>query len=228
MAVCAALGLLLAAWVATAGPVPVLGPPHDVLDLPTVTRSTTASPPPVPSGATTAPSSQTAPMDLSWLGVVARILLVGLAVLAVLAMVRWASRRTWRRGPVRRQEPFEPLPDALPETVMQDADAQLAALATGSPRNAIVACWLHLEETAAAAGLPRDPSETAAELTTRVLATYAVDRRVILALAALYREARFSRHELTEAHRSSAVGALRWLHEELGGVVEEHPARPGR
>ena len=90
-----------------------------------------------------------------------------------------------------------------------DADAadQRAALLRGSPRNAIVECWLRLEGVVAEAGLPRDPADTSTEFTARVLASYAVDQRVILQLSALYREARFSTHPMDEGHRTVAVPA---------------------
>jgi hypothetical protein len=95
----------------------------------------------------------------------------------------------------------------------------LAALAQGSPRNAIVECWLRLEEDVAAAGLPRHVSETSAEFTTRVLGWYAIDPAPIADLAALYREARFSRHELGQGERDRALVALRRVHAMLASPV---------
>ena len=89
-----------------------------------------------------------------------------------------------------------------------DVEAQLAALAHGSPRNAIVACWLRLEDDVAAAGLPRHVAETSAEFTTRVLASYSLDPSAVIELAALYREARFSLHTMEQADRDRALVAL--------------------
>ena len=57
----------------------------------------------------------------------------------------------------------------------------------------------------AATGLPRDPAETSTEFTERVIGTWDVDRLRLGDLAALYREARFSVHELDEAHRDRAI-----------------------
>jgi hypothetical protein len=48
-----------------------------------------------------------------------------------------------------------------------------------------------------------------------VLSNYPVARDAIDELAALYREARFSRHELGEHQRDRAVAALRRLHADL-------------
>jgi len=49
-----------------------------------------------------------------------------------------------------------------------DAPVQLAALQEGTPRNAIVACWLRLEKAAGQAGVARHPAETSTEFTARV------------------------------------------------------------
>jgi hypothetical protein len=112
------------------------------------------------------------------------------------------------------EERFPVLPDVT--TVMaEDAEAQFTALASGSPRNAIVACWIRLEEAVASAGVHPRPADTPAELTARVLAAHAVARDAIDELAALYREARFSTHELGERQRTEAVEALRRLHADL-------------
>jgi hypothetical protein len=96
-----------------------------------------------------------------------------------------------------------------------DEAAQFDALADGEPRNAIVACWLRLEDDVAAAGWPRHAAETSAEYTTRVLAAVGLDGEAVTALAALYREARFSTHTLGEADRSRATAALRAVHGSL-------------
>jgi hypothetical protein len=148
---------------------------------------------------------------MQWTGMVA---LVFIAVALVILL--------WRSRPQRRQrEVDDPDPDMifLPEVadvVMDDAEAQLQALRHGTPRNAIVACWMRLEQSIEAAGLPVRPSDTSEELVVRALSRYALDPRDIRGLAALYREARFSRHEITEAMRESAFGALSRLHKGLG------------
>jgi hypothetical protein len=97
-----------------------------------------------------------------------------------------------------------------------DAPAQFATLEAGSPRNAIVACWLRLEEVAGEAGVPSYPAETSTEFTTRVLGALAFDPAMINGFAFLYREARFSRHELGEPARRAAIAALRSLYDDIG------------
>ena len=97
-------------------------------------------------------------------------------------------------------------------------DAACAALLDGAPRNAIVQCWLQLERDVAAAGLRRDPADTSLEFTERVLARYAVDSEAIDDLAARYREARFSDHQLDESARDAALAALDRLHQTLAAT----------
>lgn len=107
-----------------------------------------------------------------------------------------------------------PVP-AVPDALLRSAQSRMAMLESGEPRNAIVAAWLDLEASAAASGLPRHPSETSTEYTTRVIATWRVDRERLDDLAALYREARFSLHSLGEEQRRRAIDDLRTLHDDL-------------
>ena len=100
------------------------------------------------------------------------------------------------------------LPEVRERELTVDVDSARAALSGGTPRNAIVACWMQLERDAAAAGLPRAAAETSAEYVERVVAASSVDPAPIRELAALYREARFSRHELSDDHRTRALAAL--------------------
>ncbi|MGA9276194.1 DUF4129 domain-containing protein, partial [Ilumatobacter sp.] len=101
---------------------------------------------------------------------------------------------------------------------------QRAALLDGAPRNAIVRCWMQLERDVAAAGLRRDPADTSLEFTERVLARYAVDSSAIEELAARYREARFSDHELVEDDRQAALMALDRLHRTLAEARSDAPS----
>lgn len=147
-------------------------------------------------------------------------LLLGLLVVA-LAWAVWTLRvviwKLVRRPETIEQRTFSVLPD-IESAITDDAPAQMAALATGSPRNAIVACWVRLEDAVASIGIERHAAETAAELTSRVLKRHAGGRDAIAELARLYREARFSTHELGEAERVRAIDALQRLHADLGLV----------
>jgi uncharacterized protein DUF4129 len=137
------------------------------------------------------------------------VLVLLAAVVALVSMRGSVRRPRWRRrfAAVRRGE-IVPLPEPAHHELVVDVDAARAALASGEPRNAIVACWMQLERDAAAAGLARSDAETSAEYTQRVVASSSVDATPITELAALYREARFSRHDLDDVHRSRAVVAL--------------------
>lgn len=144
-------------------------------------------------------------------------------VLAVVVAVGRAGRwpRLGRRGlHERRDRHVTPLPEVLEHEVKVDVDAARAALASGAPRNAIVACWMQLERDAAAAGLARDAAETSTEYVERVVAQSSVDPAPIGELAVLYREARFSRHELRDDHRVRALAALNRVEAALMSNVE--------
>jgi hypothetical protein len=138
-------------------------------------------------------------------------------VLALMARYAWRSFPRLSTRAVARA-PLTPLP-AVPEELVESADTRMALLQEGTPRNAIVACWVDLEDSASAAGLPRRPSETSAEYTVRVLRTWDIAPDAMGALAELYREARYSRHPLTERHRAAAVERLTAVHEDLRRVV---------
>jgi hypothetical protein len=145
-----------------------------------------------------------------WIGTAALV-----AIAVALLVLLWRSRPT--RGE-RVVEEFGPDMTFLPEVavvVIDDAEAQLSALREGSARNAIVACWMRLEQSIERAGLPIPPSDTSAELVVRALSRYPLDRPAIDGLAALYREARFSRHDITEPMREAALDALTRLHRGL-------------
>jgi hypothetical protein len=169
---------------------------------------------------TSVPADSTArtPFELpQWIEAVVRALFWGcVAVFAVLVLVyawRHRPRLRWR---LRRRAPvdFETLDDVA-AAITADADAQRAVLQRGSPRNAIVECWLRLETAVVDAGVRRDPADTSTDLMLRVLAVRHVEPEAIAALAALYREARFSDHAMGEDARRSAIDALDAVHDGL-------------
>lgn len=110
-------------------------------------------------------------------------------------------------------------PDDVAAAMGEAVDRVLREIQTGVPRDAIVACWVRLEEAAAGCGVVRDPAETPAELATRVLGTRDVDRQALSRLADLYREARFSLHPMTNADRAAARDALQQLASDLRASV---------
>jgi hypothetical protein len=139
-------------------------------------------------------------------------ILLGALVLALLAFVVSATLSN-RRDPRERLKEADPSLDAtaasiVPPVLLESTEQQLRAIREGSPRNAIVACWWELERSSEATGLPRAVAETSSEFTGRVLSRYRVRGPTIEGLAALYREARFSVHEMTEVDRDRAAAAL--------------------
>lgn len=146
------------------------------------------------------------------LDVILQILLAAAAVAIVVSLWNRRPRLRWRLG--RPADDFDVLDD-LAAMVQADAEAQRQVLAGGTPRNAIVACWLRLESLTVDAGFERDPSDTSEEFTSRVLGQFAVDAGAVGRLAGLFRKARFSSHEMGEGERSEAIEALDAIHRGL-------------
>ena len=211
-------GLLLLVWATVSGPPEFFGSE--------VQRFQADDPVATPSVAPSAPTDEPAPSsgdqeprpeDVEGLGDLLLWTAMLLLVVLLAVFLSWLLFQRWRPPPGGSDDDFEVLPEVpdVSEALARDADRTLAAVSEGSPRNGIVRCWLRLEESVAEAGLPREPWETSAELTLRVLRTLDVDPRAIGTLAALYREARFSDHELGEDARATASAALRAMHDDL-------------
>lgn len=155
-----------------------------------------------------------------WLTLFGRI--AGVIIVAVLAYL--LGRFVWRTA---RAVKIEPLPDpaewevAAPtgrDELADAVEAGLAELARGPVDETIIACWVRLEDAVATAGVERFPWETPAELATRALHELAVPEVATRRLLALYREARYSRHELHEDARTEAAEALREIRAALSPV----------
>ena len=158
--------------------------------------------------------------------IVAVLVFAGLLYLAYIVISFWIRAFTGRERRVEVPDaPFVTLPDVDGPPLMLDAEALDEALRRGPARNAIVACWMQLEDDVAAAGLPRRPAETSAEFTTRVVAGASIDPGPIGDLAALYREARFSHHDLGEPQRQLAMAALGRVHDSLAAADRPSGAR---
>jgi len=111
----------------------------------------------------------------------------------------------------------------LPVELRDAVQNALTRLHEGSPRNAIVACWVCLRTATFRSGLPERPSDTAQEFVVRAVHGLGLDPSAVQTLAALYREARFSDHPMNEAQRDRAGLALRTLVDQLdqrGTAVE--------
>lgn len=170
---------------------------------------------------TAEPASQ-APPPL-WLKVLVWIfVLAGAAILMGVIVVLVRIARDQAR-PRRRREDLEAVefatldqPARLAEEIVAGAAEQDALLRDGDPRNAIVAAWQRFEVQGEAAGVGRERWETSSEYALRILDLVSADAGATQRLAALYREARFSQHPITEENRAESLRALDTIRRSLG------------
>lgn len=160
----------------------------------------------------------------NWSFNLALVLWLMALVATILIVVRWLGRQRLE-GMERREAAEEEELVALLEATSDEVRYQ--ALSEGDPRNAVVACWVALEDAVHRSGLRPDRSETAAELTHRVLGRWDVDPTAITVLSDAYREARFSRHPVSEEQRTLAVDALERIHLDLRRRAQEHETVDG-
>ncbi len=182
---------------------------------------------PTPKQVFTPPAGQpkpAAPPNLSWMGPGLQKLFIAMASIVLLiafVVLAIAITRALRNRRRRAKSVAEPLPPVR-ETFAESIESSLDDLSVGSPDNAIIRCWVGLQTAAATAGIEPRPSETAAELTLRLLDDLPVDREAVGRLAALYREARFSSHPLSETDRDAARDALATIRDGLGSRAVSH------
>lgn len=163
------------------------------------------------------PAQQTLPPEENRLLDTATWVIFGIVGAALLGAAVLAARSVKRQDQHAPREhgldAGDPLPS--PDAVIDREEELQTILRGGEPRNAIVACWSALEDAVGRAAGERPAWETSAELTERVLSAWDVPAPVIEDLAAAYREARFSRHDLGEADRERAIAALTQVQEHL-------------
>ena len=92
---------------------------------------------------------------------------------------------------------------------------QRAMAGLDDTRAAIIACYLAMERSLAAAGADRTDADTPAEFLDRAAAGGLVRTAAAGQLTGLFYEARFSRHELASTERTAAAHALRQLDADL-------------
>jgi hypothetical protein len=157
-----------------------------------------------------------------WVGTAALVVLsvagAVLVALVVWAIVRDQARRRNRRAGPRvpvRQEP------RTAEDLVAALDAGLEELSDSDrdPRRAVIACWVRLEQAAAAAGTPRHPGDSPTDLVGRLLREQQVDAGVLAALLEVYRQARYATHTVDDQMRFQARSALQRLRADLGAGV---------
>jgi len=151
----------------------------------------------------------------------------GLLAVIVLAAVIWCVILLVRvRARPRRPGGYvgEPLP-ADPAELREAVDSGRAALrAVDDARAAIIACYVAMEDSLAAAGTSRAVAETPDELLTRAVAAGVIRGQAASRLTRLFYEARFSSHPLEAAAREAASRALDAIAGELAGAHADQAA----
>ncbi|MCY1142983.1 DUF4129 domain-containing protein [Actinoplanes sp. Pm04-4] len=179
--------------------------------LPT-TKPSFQSPPPPPEAAQGLPD---------WIDTVA-LVVVGLIVLVVVGLLIYSLVRDRRRrsGKNDRRRRRDNQPRTAEELVAAlDAGLEELSDTDRDPRRAVIACWVRLEQAAAAAGTPRHPGDSPTDLVGRLLREQQVDARVLAALLEVYRQARYATHTVDDEMRRQARSALERLRADLGAGV---------
>lgn len=164
------------------------------------------TPGPVPAGVTSL---------LRVLFVLLCVAVIALLLLLVVRMARRSARVRRGRFPAGAALPATCSP-AVPAVLEAAVAAGLVELADDSdPRGAVINAWVRLERVAEQAGAVRAPSDTPADLATRLLADHAVPADVLNRLTGLYRAARYSPHPVDDRMRVEALDALRGVQDAL-------------
>lgn len=216
----AGLGLVVLAVAVGSGPVDFVSEPHRSLSW-SVDEGT-----PAPISGTRGPGLDgAAAPDLTWLWILVNLLTLALVGALIVWVLRLGTRRRWllsrlSPAPVPTPVSVPALPEVPQELLGQAATDRRTALAEGEPRNAIVACWVQLQESLERAGILAQPWQSPTEYVTAVLSRWSVQPSALAQLAAGYREARFSDHPIDEAARARAIDALDQVHADLQSAAE--------
>lgn len=168
---------------------------------------------PHPPRNTVDPSPRTGGDIELWWGPFWTALLYFVVALVVLVLIRLIYQVA--TAPREKKSRAGKLSPTKAERLAEAVDHGLRAVDRGTPSDAVIACWVGLEDAAEAAGVPRNEAETSAEFTLRVLAVDGVSAPDLASLADLYREARYSTHVSSEEARAKARAALTCLRADL-------------
>lgn len=175
---------------------------------------------PLPAAPSARPTHQPRPAPLHLPLTAVLYTLLGLVLLAVIvACVLLLRRRPADHGTLPPEDAS--LADGE-RTGLRAAvrSGQQALAQLDDARAAIIACYLAMERSLAAAGADRTDADTPAEFLDRAAAAGLVRTAAAGQLTGLFYEARFSRHELASTQRRAAEQALRQLDADLarGGL----------
>ncbi|SNS89747.1 protein of unknown function [Asanoa hainanensis] len=147
-------------------------------------------------------------------GVLCAAVVLVVVVLVIWILVRDGLRRL-RKRPVKYADPAAPAPDAAQVVAAVEAGLTDLSDTDGDPRRAVIACWLRLEQAAAAAGTPKQVGDSPTDLVARLLHAHQISADVLAALANVYREARYATHTVDDRMRTQARTALQRIRTEL-------------
>ena len=190
-----------------------LGPDSRQSGVPAVPDSPGVSPPAGPPTGSPAKSGDT----FRLLSATTAVLVVMTAIATVVAGVR---RRRPETLPVSADTAAAA--PARPEPLAVAAERGLAEVANRNlpPREAIIACYAAMEQALAdAPDAAPQASDTPSEVLARAVGNRTLSPTSASELVALFTEARFSTHVMTEDHRQAAERALRSVLAELGSPV---------
>ena len=220
----AAAALVLAAWVSAAGTVGIFGrraltgyqtdAPGEDFGAPATSGDEGRT---SRGGPDAASDAIVALLDFLMKAILVAVLLVVLVAIARELRKRWLERE--------RPTADEVTAAMTPAVLLATARASEELLTRGAPRNAVGAAWVSLEDALREAGIRDDATRTSAEVVRVVLRQYAVSSEPLDRLAELYREARFSRHEIGEEMREQARDALRQIQSDLSRAPHRAGAR---
>src|SRR5262249_52204662 len=214
LAVLAGLGLALLA--SRSGP-PFATPPPPIIGVQTSHPLPTRTQP-AGNQSDPAPASLVRTSRVVWRSVLGAAGVLFLAAAAIPLALPNRSR-PWRSPPgllrPRVPPPLPPAGSGVEQALAGAVEQALARLDEGPVADVIVACWLGLEEAAARAGPRRRPAGASAALAGPGPAEHPVSGRTLRRLAALYREARFSRHVLGDDVRTEARSLFERVRNEL-------------
>jgi hypothetical protein len=148
----------------------------------------------------------------------------------VVMLLLWAVGGVMVRRSRRAAEPQLPVSDgphatvaeSTPESLTRAAEFGLAEIGDRSrgPRESIIACYAAMERALAdAPGAAPQDSDTPSEVLARAVEHHALHAGSATELVALFAEARFSPHVMTERHREIAAAALLRVLDELRSLT---------
>jgi hypothetical protein len=154
-------------------------------------------------------------LDIRWV-------LYLLLIIAIIAAVIVALRRSWlRHGLGGAPVPAEPIAtdaDTLRDAISEGA-AALRAGAFDDARKAIIACYVAMERSLADRGAARNEADTPDELLRRATQAGIIHGTAASRLTTLFYEARFSSHRLGDDQHNQATQAL----DEIAASLDQPP-----